>query len=229
MVDPDPQKIATQSEEVLFIPDGLDRFARITAGQSFDVGPMIFVSSAFPLGPEEEVLTAFLDQKDSVAHIKNVSPALDASFRLEAFQRAEAIRRREELARLAREEEDRRAREEKRQKLIEQLGDAVGRRQMAMVDFDEAARAALAVGGAVFLDARKSQNRGEMIVQFRYAHQRFKCVCEQTTLRIIDSGICLIDHDTGEKGDTYFTLESLPVVIQEAIDLGRLVVFRHAD
>jgi hypothetical protein len=47
-------------------------------------------------------------------------------------------------------------------------------------------------------------------------------------LRIVDSGICLIDHDTGERGDTLFTLESLPAVIKEAIDDGKLVIFRHA-
>jgi hypothetical protein len=45
----------------------------------------------------------------------------------------------------------------------------------------------------------------------------------------VDSGICLVDHGTGERGDTRFTLESLPGVVGEAMDLGRLVVFRHVD
>jgi hypothetical protein len=228
-VDPDPGKAAAQSEEVLFLPDGLDRFARVRAGRPYDGGPLVFAAPAFPLGPEEGVLAAFLDGMGSVSHVKGVTPALDAAFRLEAWQRAEARRRREELARLAREEEERRAAAERRQALVNQLGDAVGRRQMAAVDFDEAARAALAVGGAAFLDARRGRERGEMIVRFRFANRRFECTCHQATLRIIDSGICLIDHDTGEKGDTRFTLESLPGVIREAMDQHRLVVFRHAD
>ena len=46
-------------------------------------------------------------------------------------------------------------------------------------------------------------------------------------MRIIDSGICLQDHNTGEKGDTYFTLESLPAVIRQADREGKLVVYRH--
>jgi len=37
----------------------------------------------------------------------------------------------------------------------------------------------------------------------------------------------LTDHDTDERGDTYFTLESLPAVVREAEQRGKLVVFRH--
>jgi len=43
----------------------------------------------------------------------------------------------------------------------------------------------------------------------------------------VDSGICLIDHTTEERGDARFTLESLPAVINEAINDQKLVVFRH--
>ena len=66
-----------------------------------------------------------------------------------------------------------------------------------------------------------------MIVRFRVDRQRYTCTCDERTLQIIDSGICLIDHDTGEKGDTFFTLESLPGVIQQAQREGVLHVFRH--
>ena len=38
----------------------------------------------------------------------------------------------------------------------------------------------------------------------------------------------LTDESTGEKGDTRFTLESLPTVVQQAMDEGILVVYRHA-
>ncbi len=52
-------------------------------------------------------------------------------------------------------------------------------------------------------------------------------MCEQATLRIVDAGICLVDYRTREKGDTRFTLESLPDVIREAIRNRVLHVFRH--
>jgi NAD(P)H-dependent flavin oxidoreductase YrpB (nitropropane dioxygenase family) len=92
----------------------------------------------------------------------------------------------------------------------------------------EAARAALALAGAEYLDHRASTQAAEVVVRFRLAGRRFECVCERQTLRIIDAGVCLTDERTGEKGDSRFTLESLPGVIQEAERSGRLVVFRHA-
>ena len=73
------------------------------------------------------------------------------------------------------------------------------------------------------------------MVQFRHLNRRFECTCDRHTLRIIDSGICLTAHydddhfEEGTKGDTFFTLETLPNVIAEAERLGKLVVFRHAD
>jgi hypothetical protein len=53
-------------------------------------------------------------------------------------------------------------------------------------------------------------------------------VVDRNTLQVVDSGICLTDHHTGEKGDAYFTLESLPPVVGQAMDEGVLVVYRHA-
>jgi hypothetical protein len=152
---------------------------------------------------------------------------------MEVWQRAEAAKRRAELERLRIIEEERRRVEERRRDLAEKLGDAASRRQMALVDFGEAAKAALAVGGAVYLDHRDSYTRGEKVVRFRLLNRRFECVCD-LQLRIVDSGICLTeeygsdDFDRGTKGDTWFHLESLPGVIAEADRLGRLVVFRHA-
>jgi hypothetical protein len=227
-VDPEINRIVSQSEEVFFLPDGLDKFARVKVGCPFEGGPYVFINPAFPLGPEEEVLIAFLDKHDSVSNIKGVVPALDAAFRLETFRREETRRRREELERSRRIEEERVVIEERRKQLVEQLGSSVGRRAMAMADFDEAARAALTIGGASLLDTRRGIDRNEMIVRFRYADRRFECTCDKNTLRIIDSGICLVDDRTGEKGDTRFTLESLPSVIREAIDNEKLVIFRHA-
>jgi hypothetical protein len=107
------------------------------------------------------------------------------------------------------------------------MGTGLGRRTLAAHDFETAARAALGVGGAVFLDARQGRVPNEMVVQYRINNQRLECVCDKNTLQITDAGICLEDHYTGEKGDTYFSLESLPAVVNEAIRRDKLVVWRH--
>ena len=131
--------------------------------------------------------------------------------------------------------ERRRAAEERRRQIVETLGDAAGRREVAVVDFAEAARAALAVGGAEYLDSRAAHGRNEMVVRFRLNRRRFECTCDRRTLRIVDAGICLTAHydddsfEEGTRGDGFFTLESLPSVIMEAERGGKLVVFRHVD
>jgi len=224
-VDPDPKRIVEFSEKVFLLDDGIDRFSRVRAGRVNKEGPLVYQGLEMSLGQEGQVLEAFLDQRTSVAHLKDVPPALDAAFRMESWQRAEAERRRAELERTRREEEEKRQKEERRKELVKKLGDGEGRREMALHDFDAAARAALAVGGAVFLDA-KMLRHNEWAVRYRLDRQRLECVCDER-LRIVDAGICLTDHDTNEKGDTLFTLESLPAVVQQAQRERRLVIFRH--
>jgi hypothetical protein len=226
-VDPDPKEIVKYSEAVCLLDDGLDRFTRISAGRICEDGPLIFIQQEFPLGPEDDVLSTFLDEEASVEGIKDVAPALDAAFRMETFQRQEAERRRRELEEQRRKEEERRAKEERRAALVGRLGDGASRREMAKLDFEEAARAALQVGGAVLLDARNAPSRREKIVRYRIDDRRFECVCDKETLQIVDAGICLVDHYTDERGDTYFTLESLPGVVRQAMNGGVLHRFRH--
>jgi len=226
-IDPDPAKIINFSEKVFLLPEELDRFSRVRAGRIFPEGPLIFLEQEFPLGPEDEVMEAFFDNKTSTDDIRNVVPALDAAFRMEVYQREQAELRRQELARLRAEEEARLAKEERRKEMLEKLGDGAGRRAMAQENFGEAARAALAVGGAQYLDHRKhGRSRGEWVVKYRVDGERLECVCD-TNLQIIDAGVCLVNHATNEKGDTYFTLESLPAVIRQAVREGKLVVWRH--
>lgn len=224
-VDSDPRRIVEFSEEVFLLDEGMDRFVRVRAGRVHEEGPLVYQGLEMPLGQEDQVLAAFLDREPSVARIKSVPPALDAAFRMESWQRAETERRRAWLERLRREEEERRQKEEHRRELVKKLGDGEGRREMALHDFDAAARAALAVGGAVFLDAKRLRP-DEWAVRYRLDQQKFECVCDEH-LRIIDAGICLVDHDTHEKGDALFTLESLPAVVQQAQRERRLVIFRH--
>jgi hypothetical protein len=220
-------RVGAVYERVNLLEDGLDRFVPIIAGRMYEFGPLIFHSMAMPSGPEAEVLQAYLDRASSLDHIKGVAPGLEAAFRLECWAREDTERRRAELERQQREEEARRAREEQRRELSRRLGDGAGRRQMAAVDFAAAARAALAVGGAEFLEEHKSYNRGERVVRYRLDGMRLECVCDERTLRIIESGICLTDSHTGERGDDRFVLESLPAVVRQAEREDRLVIRRH--
>lgn len=226
---PDLTSLASCSQRVYLVEPGLDRFVRISAGRVHIHDPLIYCNQEMPFGPEEEVKNAYQDRQTSVESIRNVTPALDAAFRVETWYRAEAERRRAEAERRRHEQEALLAEQERQRQLMERLGTAVGRRAMARVDFKEAARAALAVGGAEYLDHRQSYSRDEMVVTFRLNRRRFQCTCDKHTLQIIEAGICLTDSYTGEKGDSYFTLESLPGVIAEAERTGVLHVFRHVD
>jgi len=216
-------------DPIHLIEPGLDRFSRVSAGRVEPEGPWVFHGFAFPIGPEDQVLDAWLDGAETVDHVSGVTPALDAAFRLERWRQAEARRRREEAEARRQALEVERQRVEREQWLRAHLGDAALRRQLARYDFEEAARAALAVGGAELLDTRAAYNGGEKVVRFRYLRQRFECTCDEETLRVIDAGVCLIDHYTGVRGDDRFTLESLPGVIAQAKHEGVLVVFRHVD
>ena len=216
-------EVLSRFEKIHLVETGLSRFSRIVAARAFKTGPLIYVEEDFPLGPEEAVLEAFQDNT-SIDTIPGVVPALDAAFRFELHQRAEAERRRQEAAERRRQEEEARRLEELRAQVRERHG-AENIRAIAEVDFTEAARAALAVGGAEYLDHRETQ-RGEYAVVFRVDGRRFECVCDRR-LRIIDAGICLTDEVTGVKGDTWFSLESFPSVIMEAVRDGKLVVWRH--
>lgn len=232
--DLDAAEVIQNSGIVNLIEPGLERFTRITAGRTWERGPLIYKELSFPLGPETEVQEAYLDGKDDIRQVKSVSPSLHVAFWFERWQKLEAERKRAEAERLRREEEEKRIKEERRQQIIKQLGDGAGRRNMATLDFGEAARAALAIGNAELLDYRQSANRYEMVVDFRMDRRRFQCTCDERTLRIIDSGICLTAHwgnelgwEEGTEGHNLFTLESLPSVIREAIRDDKLVVYRR--
>jgi len=226
-VEPKIEEVAKATERVYLVDPGLDRFARVSVGRSYEGGPLVFRSQEFPLGPEDDVVSAYLDQVKGLDDIKGVPPALDVAFRIETWRRAETEKRR-------REEEERRQREERRRQLLEQMGDGNRRRELAKVDLAQALKAALAVGGAEYLDHRKAPRGNEIVVTFRLNHRRFECVCGPD-LGIVDAGICLTAHyddpdfDSGTKGDTWLTIESLPSVILEAERTGKLVVFRHVD
>lgn len=224
-VDPDPAKLIDQTEEVFCVELGLDRFQKAAVVRDRE-GHLVFMRLEWPEGPETEVLAAYQDRKDSVTDIKGVTPALDLAFRWISYQRAAAEARAAELERLRKEEEAKAAEAERLRRLMEQTGTAEGRRALARQDFNAAAKAALQVSGAELLDVIATHKRNEVRVQYRFRHRRLECVVNKDTLRVVDAGVCLDDH-RGTKGDTWFTLESLPGVIGEAMDRHKLVVWRH--
>ena len=227
-VDPDPRKLIEQTKQVYCAEPGLDRFARAVVVKDRE-GLFIYRNQEFPLGPENEALMAYQDRKESLVGVAGVTPALDLAFQWISYQRVQAEVRRKEVERLLAEEAKKRAEEERIQPAMKDAGTAVGRRVLAARDFETAAREALKVSGAELLDTRPSYNKAEMVVQYRFRERRLECVVDKLTLRVIDSGICLTSHETGEKGDTLFTLESICGVVGQAMNLGKLVVYRHVD
>ncbi|MCA9714116.1 MAG: hypothetical protein H6713_30390 [Myxococcales bacterium] len=226
----DPRAVFEQTEQVWLAEPGLDRFARALAVRRADAR-LIYVRQEFPQGPEQEVLEAWQDRKDSIDDIAGVTPALQLAFVWLTQRRAAEEARAAEAALMAELEAEERARAAEQRRLLELYNEAErhahGRRVLARRDFGTAAKAALAVSGAELLDHRDNVRRGEKVVQFRFKQRRFECVVHAETLRVIDAGVCLINHATGERGDDRFTLESLPAVIDEAMRRGVLHVFRR--
>jgi hypothetical protein len=245
-VDPDPDKLVAQTQPVYLAEPGLDRFTPVQV--LFDpIGRAIFAQELFPEGAEDAVRRAYVDRKLSLDDIPAVTPALDLAFRFVSWRRLVAEERRAELERQRAEAERQRAEAERQRllaerereaqaeaarrehELVRSMETAAGRRHIAALDFEAAAAAALSVGGALLLDVRSGRRRREAVVQFRFHGRRFECVADRRTLQIIDAGICLTDEETAERGDSYFTLESLPGVIRQAIEENVLVVYRHVD
>jgi hypothetical protein len=225
-VNTDPTRLIAQTLPILLVEPGLDRFTRAVVVQT-KMGNF-YVRQEFPQGQEDDITAAYQDRLgvDAIAAIKGVTPALELAFRWLTNQRHLAEVREVELRKIREAEEKLRVAEERHAEALKSIGTGAGRRALATQDFPTAARAALAVSGAELLDARPSHTKGEWVVQYRFQARRLECVCD-VTMHIIDAGICLADHNTGVKGDTRFTLESLPAVVGEAIALGKLVVWRH--
>jgi len=218
----DPDKLIQQTQPVLLVEDGMDRFTRAVVGEVLhETGSrLIYLRQEFPQGPEDAVLIAYQDKETSLAKIKGVTPSLELAFTWLTQQRLLAEKRVEE-------ETARRALEARRQQMVTAMGSGAGRRELAQRDFKTAAQAALAISGSELLDCRPGRNQTEMIVQYRVGQRRLECVIDKATLGVLDAGVCLTDPRTGIKGDTFYTLESLPSVIKEALALNKLVVWRH--
>ena len=151
----DPNDFEKNTVQVELVEPGLDRFTLVEVGFAAHFVPM-YRQELFPLGPEDEVRRAFVDRKETVDDIAGVTPALDLAFRFATRQRQVLEERRAEMERIR--EEERR-----REEAMRNMGTGLGRRTLASTDFETAARAALAVGGADLLDVRQGRTQHEMV------------------------------------------------------------------
>lgn len=87
---------------------------------------------------------------------------------------------------------------------------------------EERAEAALELAGAN-LESTRRLGEEQLEVVFAFSSTRFITVVNAHTLQVLDAGICL-GHPPSDK---LLTLDSLPAVIQEAIDTEALVILRH--
>lgn len=209
--------LVAHCETVHLIDSMVQPFQAVLAARLYEGGPLVYDSPAMPEIASQALQQAFEDGRRDISAVQGVTPALDLAFRLLWKQRDDAERRRIEIDRLERLAELERA-----------GGTAVGRRRLAVEDFERAARAALAAGGAEYLSHQQGARPTEMVVRFRTMHERFECVVDARSLAIVDAGICLVDNRTGRRWDSSLSLESLPGVCREALENYVLHRFRYA-
>jgi len=180
--------------------EDLPKFAPVSARKWFD-GHLLYEATEFESEVEPQVRAAFEEER-AIDSIKAVTPALAHVFLLECTQR--------ELTR----EAERRAREEvERQKQAAALAEwqrtLEGRITLA-----------LSHTGAQLMSWRRSGS-GQATVRYRLRDQPFECIIDTSSLQILDAGICL------DGADEELNLSSLPSAVREAVDTGRLHVFRR--
>lgn len=239
-----------RAEPLRLLPaDEPPRFAPATA-RRWPGGGLIFEGLEFESEVEGQVREA-LAAGTGLGALKNVPAPLRAAFALALVEQAArkqgvpvaASEVRGHLLRVAeegaagaetflraliaeREESEREMRELRARiaaaQVREDLAQARAERARRPQDADDRVWAALEKAGAAMESCRRLQG-GQLEVVFAYAGERFISVVNEHTLQVLDSGICL-GHPPS---DELVTLESLPGVIQEAIDTNRLVILRE--
>jgi hypothetical protein len=180
--------------------EDLPRFSPVSGRKWFD-GHVLYYGQEFESEVETKVREAFEEERP-IDNVKGVTPALAHVFVLESTQR--------ELAR----EAERRAREEAdRQKQAAELA----RWQQTL---EGRISLALSHTGAELVNWRRNGQR-QAVVRYRVAGRRFECVIDTDSLQIMDAGICL------DGADEQLNLSSLPSAVREAIESGRLHVYRQ--
>jgi len=85
---------------------------------------------------------------------------------------------------------------------------------------EERVQTALEAAGARLRRLRRMA-RGLAEVTWDFEGETFLTLVDERGLRVLDAGICLAGHDAE------VTLESLPAVVREAIEVGEIVVTSH--
>ena len=232
------------AEPLFFLPaDRPPRFS-IARARRWPRGQLLFDSLDFDTEAEETARRALEDQR-SLANERGIPATLRAAF---GFAVASEVARgmhvpisfaeiagrvvelagedgrtiaEQELHRIEREraEHARWIEHERRIGLARERAREVAAERGAL-DPETRAEEALTSAGAQLLDTRRLDG-GLLEVTYRFMGERFLSIVEQTTLRIVDAGICLAGYDDR------LTLESLPGVIREAIEDHRLVIARR--
>ena len=144
-----------------------------------------------------------------------VSIAESGRDRADAF--VQELHQRREQYRREREERERQRNREQEIQRVAASSELVAQRSVAPED---RAATALEAAGARLLRARR-HSRNSLEVCFEFMDERFISLVDPRSLHVYDAGICL------DGADEELTLESLPVVIREAIDTGQLCITRR--
>ena len=200
-------------------------------------GQLLFEQLAFESGAEEEARRALEDGR-GLAGLKGVPASLRAAFAYdltEARARARGLRadplelraRAGELAEAGPPAVDRELDrlEGERRRWAGVRAATVDAALQGLSEDDQAeerAAAALRAAGAELLRLRRLEG-AQLEVVYRFLGARFVSVVDASTLRVVDAGICL------SGADAQVTLESLPGVIREGSQTGRLVILRRVE
>lgn len=211
----------SQLRKVWYIPPDPLKFQQFNVVE-WPSGDLIFRDEALGIEQDFSVRNIFEAHRgaEEISSTPGVSPILKRLFLWE-----NEIREAEERARREAEEAEARrlaalAAEERRKAAEEAERRALG-------EFATAVPLILSGFGATLLRLRDT-GRGEAEVAFSYLGRRMACIVRKDTMQIIDAGICLEDHRTGEKHDNRLTLRALIPVVREAIETDKLVIWRHA-
>ena len=198
-------------------------------------GDLFFDAVDFETGAEEGARRALEDDR-TLDEVKGVSAALRAAFGLAVLLQSaralgvplspmEVLPHLPEVARGGRVAADavlRAIHVERREEALRAAARRVVERARAAPRGSpvERAEAALAEAGARTRAIRRL-GEGRIEARFDFMGETFIAVAHEDTLGILDAGICLAG------ADDEVTLESLPSVIREAIETGRLVITRR--
>jgi hypothetical protein len=231
---------AGRTERVYLLPDDEPPLFSPLRARRWHGGALVFEELEYESGIEEEVRRALEDGR-SLADVKGVPAPLRAAFAYALADReartlgipvgpleirkhvaAIASEGRERVAILLRDLEARRNAEEAATREARFLARA---REAALqpareTSLEERVQTALEAAGARLRRLRRMA-RGLAEVTWDFEGETFLTLVDERGLRVLDAGICLAGHDAE------VTLESLPAVVREAIEVGEIVVTSH--